>query len=71
MSKLLRLQEVARRLDQSVKTVRRLIGNRDLPAVQLSSRAWRVDEQDLERFITERSTRMAKSLRFRAHVSNG
>ena len=55
-TRLLTLKQVAERLNQSVKTVRRRIAYRQLQAVQLSKRAWRVEEAELERFVAERST---------------
>lgn len=67
---LLPLKQVAARLHQSVKTVRRRIAEKELQAIQLSSRAWRVRKSELDRFITLRSTDVATPLRFLPHVSN-
>lgn len=51
--KFLRLDEVAKRLDASVSTVRRLCECGRLPAVNIGTgkqRVWRVRPTDLERF---------------------
>ena len=47
---LLRLRDVAARLDLSLSSVRRLIRNRKLPVVKLNA-AVRVRERDLEALI--------------------
>lgn len=49
--RLLEISHVAHRLGCSQDFVRRLIKDGRLPAVQLSTRVWRVDPRDLETYI--------------------
>ncbi len=47
--------EVAKQLEVSTQTVRRLIKDGDLPAYQLREGSWfRVKREDLEKFLTQR-----------------
>ena len=50
-TQLLKIAEVARRLQCSVRTVWALIAAGDIRAVRLTRRATRVEEAELERFI--------------------
>ena len=53
-AKLLTISEVARRLSVTPRTVHRYLAAGKLPRVQLSERAVRIREGDLERFIEAR-----------------
>ena len=53
---LLPLQEVARRLQVSVETVRRYIKQKKLAAIRLSNTNLRVRKAELDRFLKERET---------------
>jgi len=57
--KMLRIGEVARRLDCSPSTVRRLIANGELPFVQLNGKntSLRLDEYVLEKWLEGRLAR--------------
>lgn len=47
MSRILRIREVARLLDVSMRTVHRYIDSGKLPGVKLPSGHWRVNEEDI------------------------
>jgi excisionase family DNA binding protein len=51
---LLPIQEVARRMALSIRTVRTLVALRKLPVVRVGARAVRVAESDLAAFIEAR-----------------
>jgi excisionase family DNA binding protein len=51
--RLLTIKDVARLLQVSDKTIRRLIESRDLPAIKLGAQ-WRIRPRDLELFVRER-----------------
>jgi excisionase family DNA binding protein len=53
---LLDTQEVARILGVHVQTVRRYIRARQLPAIRLTPRLYKVREHDLELFLKSRTT---------------
>jgi excisionase family DNA binding protein len=53
---LLDTQEVARILGVHVQTVRRYIRARQLPAIRLTPRLYKVREHDLQRFLESRAT---------------
>jgi excisionase family DNA binding protein len=53
---LLDTQEVARILGVHVQTVRRYIRARQLPAIRLTPRLYKVREHDLELFLKSRAT---------------
>lgn len=53
---LLDTEEVARILGVHVQTVRRYIRAKQLIAIQLTPRLYKVRQRDLERFIASRST---------------
>lgn len=54
--RMLRISEVARRLDCSTSTVRRLIANGQLPATQFAgpNTSLRIDEASLEEWLQQR-----------------
>jgi len=52
--RLLRVREVAERLGVTTRTVHRYLADGKLPKVQLSERAVRIRETDLDRFVQER-----------------
>jgi len=52
--RLLTVREVAGRLSVTTRTVHRYLADGKLPRVQLSERAVRIREADLERFIEDR-----------------
>ncbi len=53
---LLDTQEVARILGVHVQTVRRYIRSKQLPAIRLTPRLYKVRQGDLERFLLTRQT---------------
>jgi len=53
---LLDTQEVARILGVHVQTVRRYIRSKQLPAIRLTPRLYKVRQRDLERFLLTRQT---------------
>jgi len=53
---MLKVQEVANRLNVSAQTVYRLIDNGELPAIRVGRHRLRVEEQALERFIEKSRT---------------
>lgn len=53
---LLDTQEVARILGVHVQTVRRYIRSKQLPAIRLTPRLYKVRQHDLERFLLTRQT---------------
>ncbi|MDQ4075899.1 MAG: helix-turn-helix domain-containing protein [Chloroflexota bacterium] len=53
---LLDTQEVARILGVHVQTVRRYIRSKQLPAIRLTPRLYKVRQVDLERFLKARHT---------------
>ena len=68
--RLLTLKEVAERLNCCERTVKTRIQNRELVGLKLSKRMWRVDPEELERYIrwnktnvVERNTDASKTLR--------
>jgi excisionase family DNA binding protein len=62
-SDFLTLQEVATRLNVSIRYVRGLRQSGALPVVPLSSRAIRVRPEDLDQFVAERMARGARRAR--------
>ena len=53
---LLDTQEVARILGVHVQTVRRYIRSKQLPAIRLTPRLYKIRRGDLERFLSTRQT---------------
>lgn len=53
---MLTLKEVAKRLNLHINTVQEYVKEGKIPAIKLD-RVWRVEEKDLEEFITERKTK--------------
>ena len=53
---LLDTQEVARILGVHVQTVRRYIRSKQLPAIRLTPRLYKIRQRDLERFLLTRQT---------------
>lgn len=53
MEKMLTVPEVAQRLDLAPHTIRRYIWRGALPAAKFG-RLWRIDPEDLKKFIEER-----------------
>lgn len=53
MSKMLTLAEVAEKLRLHINTVREYVKAGKIPAVKLD-RVWRVEEEDLRKFLEER-----------------
>lgn len=53
---LLDTEEVARILGVHVQTVRRYIRSKQLPAIRLAPRLYKIRQHDLERFLNERGT---------------
>lgn len=53
---LLDTQEVARILGVHVQTVRRYIRSKQLPAIRLTPRLYKIRQNDLERFLSTRQT---------------
>lgn len=53
---LLNTQEVARILGVHVQTVRRYIRSKQLPAIKLTPRLYKIRQRDLERFLSARQT---------------
>ena len=51
----LTVEDVAKRLDVTEETVRRLLRRGDLPGMQISKRSgWRLREEDVDAFIRSR-----------------
>jgi excisionase family DNA binding protein len=50
------VHEVAVFLRMNPETVRRLIRARELPAIQVGTRSWRVDPADVKAFVDARRT---------------
>jgi len=48
---LLTVAQAAERLNTSARTVRNYINSGRLPAIQIATREWRIEEDDLEEFI--------------------
>jgi len=59
MSKLLTLKEVCERLRLHENTVREYINEGKIPAIKLD-RVWRVEEKDLDIFLSSRKQRVRK-----------
>ena len=59
MSKLLTLKEVCERLRLHENTVREYINEGKIPAIKLD-RVWRVEEKDLDVFLSNRKQRVKK-----------
>jgi len=59
MSKLLTLREVCERLRLHINTVREYINEGKIPAIKLD-RVWRVEEEELEEFISARRQKVKK-----------
>jgi len=59
MSKLLTLKEVCERLRLHENTVREYINEGKIPAIKLD-RVWRVEEKDLDVFLSNRKQRIKK-----------
>jgi excisionase family DNA binding protein len=52
-------KHIAKTLDLSTKTVRRLIGRGDLRAHRVGLRHWRIFTQDLQDYLARRANRSA------------
>jgi len=61
MSKLLTLKEVCERLRLHENTVREYINEGKIPAIKLD-RVWRVEEKDLDLFLSNRKREVNKKL---------
>ena len=59
MTKLLTLREVCERLRLHENTVREYINEGKIPAIKLD-RVWRVEEKDLDLFLSNRKQRVKK-----------
>jgi len=59
MTKLLTLKEVCERLRLHENTVREYINEGKIPAIKLD-RVWRVEEKDLDLFLSNRKQRVKK-----------
>ena len=54
---LLTVSQTAKYLQLSEKTVRRMIGNGNLPASKLANRSWRIRSCDIDEYVTKLSSK--------------